>query len=546
MKKLFNSLLIICLAVCTFAMMASAKTVGGKCGKNADWSIDTDTGAFTVSGSGEMDNYDPRTTPWNGYLKQVKTVTVESGITSIGEWSFAFCEELTSVAVPDGVKTIGDSSFCGCTKLSDINIPNSVTDIGGGAFVSCVSLTEITLPDSVTSIGEMAFSGCTGLMNTEGDMVYYKISGNPHFYFSNSTNYDLTSCTVNENTKFIAAKAFFGSRFLEEVNLPEGLISIGDSAFSGCTALKSITVPSTLKSIGNEAFSGCERATGLTVPVGVTSIGYRSFYNCKKITDMPLPSGITSIGDEAFLGCNITSISIPDSVTSIGEQAFYGCMKLESLSIGNGVKSIEKGAFWNCVALKSVSLPSSVTSIGEWAFSGCSAMSEATVYSSVASFGDKVFANTSKAFVLYAYKGSTAEDYALKNKHTFVALPDNRVIMAIDSTDALVAGNSVVTDVPPIIENNRTMLPARFVAEALGATVSWDGATRTATIVGNGVTIQITVDSTTAYINGEAVTLDSPAFIRNNRTYTPVRFIAEALGAKVEWNGTKRQAIITK
>ena len=145
--------------------------------------------------------------------------------------------------------------------------------------------------------------------------------------------------------------------------------------------------------------------------------------------------------------------------------------------------------------------------------------------------------------VEYDFSAAVTKDITLYAKWE---LADNRIIMTIDSTDASVFGEAAKTDVPPIIENDRTMLPARFVAESLGATVAWDTEARKATIVGNGVTIELIVDSTTAYVNGDAVTLDAPAFIRNDRTYTPVRFIAEALGAKVEWNADARQAIIIK
>jgi len=120
------------------------------------------------------------------------------------------------------------------------------------------------------------------------------------------------------------------------------------------------------------------------------------------------------------------------------------------------------------------------------------------------------------------------------------------LIMTIDSKVASAFGKTVENDVAPIIVKNRTMLPARFVAENLGAKVEWNAAKRQATITGNGVTIVLTIDSTTATVNGKAVTLDSPAFIQNDRTYTPVRFIAEALGAQVEWNATTRQAVIIK
>lgn len=120
------------------------------------------------------------------------------------------------------------------------------------------------------------------------------------------------------------------------------------------------------------------------------------------------------------------------------------------------------------------------------------------------------------------------------------------LIMTIDSKVASAFGKTVENDVAPIIVKDRTMLPARFVAENLGAKVEWNAEKRQATITGNGVTIVLTIDSKTATVNGKAVTLDSPAFIRNDRTYTPVRFIAEALGAQVEWNATTRQAVIIK
>jgi len=122
----------------------------------------------------------------------------------------------------------------------------------------------------------------------------------------------------------------------------------------------------------------------------------------------------------------------------------------------------------------------------------------------------------------------------------------SQIILTIGSVDAQVFGAPVSNDVAPIIENDRTMLPARFVAESLGAYVAWDNAQRKVTIHKNLTMIEIYIDSDIAYINGNPVTLDSPAFIRNDRTYTPVRFIAEALGATVEWNELLRQVIITR
>ena len=90
------------------------------------------------------------------------------------------------------------------------------------------------------------------------------------------------------------------------------------------------------------------------------------------------------------------------------------------------------------------------------------------------------------------------------------------------------------------------MLPARFIAENLGAAVEWDAEGRRVLIKKADVTIEIYIDSDKALVNGEIVVLDSPAFIENDRTYTPVRFIAETLGATVDWDEETRQVIITK
>ena len=96
------------------------------------------------------------------------------------------------------------------------------------------------------------------------------------------------------------------------------------------------------------------------------------------------------------------------------------------------------------------------------------------------------------------------------------------------------------------------MLPARFVVENLGAAVEWNGDKQLVTIIGKNVktdedvTILITIGAEDAVVNGKTVKLDSPAFIENDRTYTPIRFISEELGADVEWIESEQQVIITK
>lgn len=113
---------------------------------------------------------------------------------------------------------------------------------------------------------------------------------------------------------------------------------------------------------------------------------------------------------------------------------------------------------------------------------------------------------------------------------------DNTIVLTIGSPVATVFGETVVNDVAPIARNNRTLLPIRFVAEALGATVDWNADLQKVTIKKADLLIELYLGQTTAYVNGQPIVLDVAAFAENNRTYLPLRFIAENLGATVLWD----------
>lgn len=117
--------------------------------------------------------------------------------------------------------------------------------------------------------------------------------------------------------------------------------------------------------------------------------------------------------------------------------------------------------------------------------------------------------------------------------------------MTIGENVGYVNGEAKTLDAAPIIRGNRTMLPVRFVAENLGAQVAWDPTTSTAILTTDEVVINITIGASTATVNGESVALDAPAFIESSRTYLPVRFVAESLGATVSWDGETSTATIT-
>ncbi|MDD5944838.1 MAG: stalk domain-containing protein [Clostridia bacterium] len=121
---------------------------------------------------------------------------------------------------------------------------------------------------------------------------------------------------------------------------------------------------------------------------------------------------------------------------------------------------------------------------------------------------------------------------------------EKTMILTIGETAAEVNGEYVENDVAPVIRNERTMLPVRFVAEALGAEVAWDEAAQKVTITKGETVIEIYINQPFAFVNNEAIELDSPAFIENSRTYLPLRFIVENLGAEVEWDAVSQKVII--
>ena len=151
----------------------------------------------------------------------------------------------------------------------------------------------------------------------------------------------------------------------------------------------------------------------------------------------------------------------------------------------------------------------------------------------------------------YSFDTKVSSDLTLYAAWQQKNAADKQIVLTIGQKEALVFGKTKANDVAPKIVNERTMLPARFVAESLGASVDWDEAKQLVTVKGKNqnnedVIILITIGSEKAVINGKEVQLDSPAFVENNRTYTPIRFIFENLGADVQWNGAEQKVIITK
>ena len=114
------------------------------------------------------------------------------------------------------------------------------------------------------------------------------------------------------------------------------------------------------------------------------------------------------------------------------------------------------------------------------------------------------------------------------------------------AVDLYVDTKKIETDTPPTIVDGRTLVPVRAIFESLGATVEWDQATKTATGKKDNIVVVIQIDNPVATINGQAITLDVPAQIINNRTMVPARFVSVALNCDVTWNQETKTAAVSK
>ena len=130
-----------------------------------------------------------------------------------------------------------------------------------------------------------------------------------------------------------------------------------------------------------------------------------------------------------------------------------------------------------------------------------------------------------------------------------IAAPDDVIELIIDNPQATVNGiatpiDAENSDVTPIIRDNRTLLPVRFIAENLGMMVEWNEHTREVMLTGNGKIIILTIDSPAAIVNGTSTTLDVSPIIYANRTYLPLRFISENLDKGVDWDAAARKVTV--
>ena len=246
------------------------------------WEYDDATRTLTVSGTGAMPDFNSfDDQPWKDVREKIKTVVIETGVTSIGNKAFTGCEVLTSVTLPEsGLETIGEKAFMGCEKLSSITLPKSVTTIKEQAFYSCYALGGVTVEwteaGSIPNLPASAFSYPNGkvLHVPAGTAEIYKAKDEWKKFFimdGKTAGGNLSTglhWAYDDETKTLSITGqgeipdynypneqpwcAFGGK-AQTLTLGEGVAKIGKNAFAGFQVLPSITLPKSAATIDRRA-----------------------------------------------------------------------------------------------------------------------------------------------------------------------------------------------------------------------------------------------------------------------------------------------------
>ena len=294
LRRLTALALALCMLAALTAEIFAADTVAsGYCGsegdgKNLTWTLDSE-GVLTISGLGKMKDYEndnKNRAPWYSSRKSLKKLVLKSGITSIGDYAFFDCSNLTGdLKIPSNVHSIGENAFGYCSGFNgSLTIENGVVEIKKYAFYHCKGFTgSLKIPNSVTYIGVYAFYDCAGFT---GDLI------------------------IGDGVTTIERGAFSGCyRFKGTLKIGNSVTSIGEGAFTSCRGFTgSLIIPDSVTSIGQQAFSFCAGLNGsLIIGNGVTKIQSWAFENCTGIKKVIIGSGVTSVSNESFIRCNSVS-----------------------------------------------------------------------------------------------------------------------------------------------------------------------------------------------------------------------------------------------
>lgn len=296
--------------------------------------------------------------------------------------------KIRGVKLPKGLKTIEQSTFLSCLQLVNINIPSTVTYIGVYTFVSCPLLTSINVSKDNTS-----YSSVDGVLYTYDGSVLLQ-------YPVGRTNPEYI---IEDGTQIINDGAFMNCTSLTNVEIPEGVTTIGRYAFD-TTGLKSVTLPSTVEVLDTCAFWQCEDLEEVNLNANLIVMSDAVFGLCTSLKKIEIPNGVSYLELGAFVGCtSLEEVKLPNTLASIGMAAFESCTSLTSIRIPDSINRISALAFNDCINLRDIYIPHYITSIDDAAFGykySRTGMLERNPITTIHSYNDTVAEKYAKANML--------------------------------------------------------------------------------------------------------------------------------------------------
>ncbi len=311
MRKQITSLLLSLLMLLTLlptAAWAENAVHSGKCGKDLTWTLEN--GVLTIEGLDNMENYSSAaSTPWADYALEIGIVKLPDELTSIGDYAFAGCKNLTEIELPKKLKSIGYYAFDGCQNLKEITIPHQLEALSIFTFRGCTNLAKVNFSanSTIDTIGAYAFYGCRSLKSIDFPQSLKTIRQAAFEYTG------LVNVKFNYDLETIYDSAFDACHDLVSVEIDRNVSSIGDWVFDECENLREINVAN-----GNASYSSVDGVLfnkGKTILIKYPAGHERTHYS--------IPSGVTEITRCAFSETqHLASVSIPSSVKTINQNVF--------------------------------------------------------------------------------------------------------------------------------------------------------------------------------------------------------------------------------
>ncbi|MDE6585042.1 MAG: leucine-rich repeat domain-containing protein, partial [Anaeroplasmataceae bacterium] len=268
----------------------------------------------------------------------IKELTIPDNVTALPEGAFMNCTGLQSLHFNGDFEYVGDYGFYKCINLKEITL-NKTKRLGNFAFAYCENLLSIEIPEEVQEVGTHIFAYCYGLkyavINTPnlGKYMFYKC----HQLRGSTNPEDGSKSTLifPEGTINIPGWCFAYCYELEDILFPESLLTIEDYAFYMCNhKLQRIELPSGCEVLGEHAFQECDVLEEVILSRDLHTLRSFAFYGCENLKSIKLPQGLKVIEPYALAECYLLEeLIVPKSVEKIGEGAFYGLQDLHTLII---------------------------------------------------------------------------------------------------------------------------------------------------------------------------------------------------------------------